>query len=63
MSRQTLSIRNKDDIWETHLVPEEVYLYIMQLEGYINHPEVTTFLYRYPDKFKNALSRIKNENK
>jgi len=61
MSRQTLSIRNKDDIWEHHLVPEEVYLYIMQLEGYINHPEVTTFLYRYPKRFKNAIEKIKKE--
>ena len=63
MSRQTLSIRNKDDIWETHLIPEEVYFYIMQLEGYINYPESSNLLLRYNERFKRANERIKNENK
>ena len=62
-ARKTLSIRNKSDIWETHLINEEVFLYISQLEVYINNPEVTSFLYRYPDKFRKAIMRIENENK
>ncbi len=59
MSRQMIAIRNKEDIWENFIIPENVYLYIMQLEGHINYPESSNLLHRYPEKFSKAIKRIK----
>ena len=63
MSRQMIAIRNKEDIWENFIIPENVYLYIMQLEGHINYPESSNLLLRYNDRFQRAIKRNENENK
>ncbi len=61
MSRQTVAIRNKQDVWEHFMVAEEIYLYIMQLETYINYPESSNLLLRYNERFQRAIKRIEGE--
>ena len=60
--RQLISIRNKEDVWEHIMVTEEIFLYIRQLESYINYPESSNLLLRYNERFERANQRKRNEN-
>ena len=46
-----ISVKNKSGEYEHYEVPQEVYVYILQLEAYIRDPERSKLLEAYPDRF------------
>lgn len=47
-----LSVKDKAGNFTRYEVPEEVYIYVCQLEAYINSPFQSKLLEAYPERFK-----------
>lgn len=52
MTEYVVAVKNKDNKFQHYSVPEEVYTYIMQLEGAVQRPEESKIKERYPERFK-----------
>lgn len=46
-----VSVKISNEEYEHFEVPCEVYMYIKQLEAYINHPDASRLKEAYPDRF------------
>lgn len=46
-----VSVRDKDEKYQFYKIPEEVSLYIKQLEAFIKYPNDSKLLSVYPDRF------------
>ena len=46
---------------QSFAVPEEVYVYIQQLEGFINNPEHSNLLKLYPERFNSVHTPLSSE--
>lgn len=53
MSNYSLSIKVDNETFKYFSVPYEVYVYVRQLEIYINNPEQSELLNLYPTRFGN----------
>lgn len=51
MSHYFISVKIDSEEYKHFVVPYEVYVYIQQLETYINHPEVSKLKEVYPERF------------
>jgi hypothetical protein len=47
---------------EGYVVPEEVYVYIKQLEGYVAEPHKSCLLDAYSFRFSDGLNNLKDTN-
>jgi hypothetical protein len=58
-----IEILDKQNVWHQKIIhDEEVYLYIKNLESYINFPENPQFILRYANRFQRAINRIGDPN-
>lgn len=46
-----VSVKNKDGDFEHFLVPEEIYIYVRQLEAYIMRPDESKLMEVYEERF------------
>lgn len=53
-----LSVKNKKNNFTGYEVPEEIYIYVKQLEAYINFPNESKLLEAYPDRFAVGTNRL-----
>jgi hypothetical protein len=58
-----LSIKDKDKNFKHYEVPEEVYIYVQQLEMFIKFPNDSKLLEAYPERFAVGTNRLLCGNK
>jgi len=58
-----VAVKTAPDKWKHFLVEKEVYVYISQLEAYINYPERSRLKELYPEKFKIQKYNLENPDK
>lgn len=52
-------VKNKKGEYHHCLIPEDVMIYIRQLEAYIKHPKESKLLEAYSDRFQKNVDRKK----
>ena len=55
-TKYMIACKNNKGKFKHFSVPEEVWLYIRQLECYIKQPQISKFKEKYPERFRNDLS-------
>ena len=54
-----VSVKERFGTFRHFEVPKEVYVYVKQLEAYINYPDESKLLEAYPERFKNNKKKDK----
>ena len=51
----SVAVKDINGDWKRFEVPEEVYMYIRQLECYIAHPDISKLKENYPERFHGGV--------
>lgn len=62
MNNYIVSVKNKNGIYQQFKVPEEVYVYVKQLEAYIKSPNKSKLKEVYHERFCGEYKKTKCQN-